>query len=129
MLALITVLIVKTFLQSNNWPLQSNAGQSFAGISTVLSTLALCAVLYTCSLQYRQIRTGQIQAQRSAQLDLLKIAFDHVGFARVLGFAGSTQSDFISWKQVVYRNLSSCISKWHSELMNYLHWDYVELFR
>jgi uncharacterized protein DUF6082 len=123
---LIVVFVARVLPRSGGWPLLRNVEQSFTGISAVLSALALCAVAYTCGLQYRQIRNSGIQTQRSAQLDLIQMAFKNEDFARTLGYTGSTESDFTSWKTTVYRNLFSCTSKWHSEPENCLHWNCAE---
>jgi hypothetical protein len=102
---LLLILVEKILPQTDNWSGLSNVGQSFTGISAILSALALGAIAYTSRLQSRQVRTSQIQAVRTAQFDLMRMAIIDEGLASVLGYDKSTGMDFGSWKVVGYRNL------------------------
>jgi hypothetical protein len=102
---LILVLVAKILPQSDSWSLLSNVGQSFTGISAILSALALGAIAYTSNLQARQVRTGQVQAVRSAHINLIQMAIGNENLARTFGYKGSTKDDFNFWKVAAYRNL------------------------
>lgn len=102
---LILMLVAKILPQSDDWTLLSNVGQSFTGISAILSALALGAIAYTSNLQARQVRTGQVQAVRSAHIDLMQLAISDESLARTFGYAGSTKDDFDLWRVTAYRNL------------------------
>lgn len=89
--------------QSDGWQLLSNIGQSFTGISAILSALALGGVAYTSRLQAQQARIAGIQAARGAQLELVRMAMNDLNLARVVGFTDS--ETFEDWQAGAYRNL------------------------
>jgi hypothetical protein len=99
---LILLLVAKIIPQPDGWTLLRNVGGSFTGISAILSALALTAIAYTSSLQARQVRTGQVQAVRSAQTTLMHMAILDKDLAQMFGVM---ESDFSLWKTTVYRNL------------------------
>lgn len=99
---LILLLVAKLIPQPDGWILLRNVGGSFTGISAILSALALTAIAYTSSVQARQVRTGQVQAVRSAHTTLIHMALLDKDIAQMFG---AKESNFGLWKTTVYRNL------------------------
>jgi hypothetical protein len=53
-----------------------NSQGTIAIISTLISSIALVGVVVSLLLQARQIRVSQLQASRSAQAEMLKVAIE-----------------------------------------------------
>jgi hypothetical protein len=69
---LILLLVNKLFIL--DWSLLSNIGQSYTGVSALLSAGAFIAVAITVWLQAKQTRLIQQQATRTMQFELLRMA-------------------------------------------------------
>ena len=56
-----------------DWAEQSNIGQSFTGIGTIISAIALLAVAATMRIQATQTALTREQGNRAIQFELLKL--------------------------------------------------------
>jgi len=84
--------------------LASQVGSGYGAASALLSAVALCVVAFTAVLQVRQTRIGQLQASRSLQLELLRMAMDQPQFRTVLGDDFKSLSP-TAWREHAYLNL------------------------
>lgn len=87
-----------------NTELASQVGGSYGAVSALLSALALCVVALSAILQIRQTRVGQLQASRSLQLELLRMAMEKPEYRGMLGdgFRSLTPT---AWREHAYLNL------------------------
>jgi len=69
-------------------------------ISTLISSLALAGIAISLLLQGRQLYAAQLQAVRSAHLELIKLLIDHPSLAQ----KGLSSSDKYSLAQRAYFN-------------------------
>ena len=82
----------------------AQVGGSYGAASALLSAIALCMVALSALLQVRQTRIGQLQASRTLQLELLRMAMDKPEYRSVLGdeFKALTPT---AWREHAYLNL------------------------
>jgi hypothetical protein len=67
-----------------DWVNVTNIGQSYTGVSAILSALAVIGVIYSINLQGRQVELARSQAVRQMQFDLLRLAMDQKKYASVI---------------------------------------------
>src|SRR5690348_16194856 len=75
---------------------------TLALLSTLISSLALVGVVVSLLLQARLLRTTQLQAARTAQLELIRLAIEHPALSRK-GMSptekyASAQRAFFNWR-------------------------------
>ena len=70
------MLEISHLFDSEEWQLISDVGQSYTGIGTVLSAVALLAVARSIRLQAKQLETDRIQAIYETQRELMTLALD-----------------------------------------------------
>jgi hypothetical protein len=88
-----------------NWSRLSEIGQSYTGISAVLSAVALIGVALSFRLQSRQVDIARAQAVRDMQFGLLRLAMDDSTLASVLTTsAGTADTSFDEFRKGAYRN-------------------------
>ena len=64
-----------------NWTLLSNVGQTYGFAAALLSGLAFIAIAVSLVYQARQIKIAQLQAARTFQLEIFKLAFEQPDLA------------------------------------------------
>jgi len=89
---------------SLDWNFLSAVGQSYGAASALLSGVALCVLAVSVRVQVQQTTVSQLQAARSMQLDLIRMAVEDPEYRAVLGedlmSLGSSR-----WKEHTYLNL------------------------
>jgi hypothetical protein len=90
--------------RSFNWNRLSAIGQSYQAAAALLAALALCALAVSIRLQVRQTRVSQLQAARTMQLDLIRMAIQDPEYRRVLG-QELLDLGMTRWKEHTYLNL------------------------
>jgi hypothetical protein len=71
-----------------DWSRLSNIGQSYTGVSALLSAGALIAVVVTVQLQIKQARLTQQQATKSMQFELLRLVLNQPDlYGPIVGFS------------------------------------------
>jgi len=104
-LALSPVLLTRfAVLLKLDTELASQVGSSYGATSALLSAIALCVVALSAILQVRQTRIGQLQASRSLQLELLKMAMEKPQYRGALGDAFRLLTP-TAWREHAYLNL------------------------
>ena len=92
--------------RSDSWERLSNIGQSFTGMATLISSIALGVLAYQGRLQARNEKAAAIHAARSAQLQLISTALQDDELASVLRYSNNSEDgDRAAWRKQVYRNL------------------------
>ncbi len=82
----------------------SEIGQSYGGISALVSALALCVLAVSTVVQVRQTKLTQLHSARLFQLELMRMSFDDPALR--LAFAhGGESLDASRWKARVYTNM------------------------
>jgi hypothetical protein len=89
---------------SPDWGHLSEIGQSYGAASALLAGIAFCALAVSIRIQTKQTRVSQLQAARSMQFDLIKMAIQDPDYRAVLG------NDLLHlgerrWKEHTYLNL------------------------
>lgn len=86
--------------RSLEWERLGQVGESYGGLSAVLSGIALIAVAGSLLLQWRQARANTVHAIRQRHFELVKLAIEHPSVAMELW--GHTEADV---KVRLYSNL------------------------
>jgi hypothetical protein len=61
----------------NDWAVLSDVGQSYGGISALLSALALAAIAVSTVLQWRQTKVTLLSSASAKHFELVRLAFEH----------------------------------------------------
>lgn len=99
-----------------NWSLLSNVGQTYGAVSAILAALGLTGVALSIFLQVREARHNRLQAGRTRQYELIRLAMDDPLYMKVFSSVhGSSESQRLT----TYINL----------FLQYLHmlWDFNDL--
>jgi Family of unknown function (DUF6082) len=86
-----------------NWSLLSNVGQTYGFAAALLSGLAFLGIAISIFYQGRQITVSQLQATRTLQLELLKLAYEHPDLQEAWG--RSLDAPYLEWRKRTYMNL------------------------
>jgi Family of unknown function (DUF6082) len=86
-----------------DWNLLSNVGQAYGFAAALLSGLALTAIGISLFYQARQTTIAQLQAARTLQLELLKLAYEHPDLQE--GWSRSVDLPYAEWRKRTYMNL------------------------
>lgn len=70
------VLVLVDKVPGVNWPRLAEIGQTYGAASALFAALALFGVAGSLVVQGRQVRLAQVQAARSLQVELMKMAMD-----------------------------------------------------
>lgn len=84
-----------------DWAKLSNVGQAYGTVSALLVVLGLSGVAVTMLMQVRESRHSRVQAARSRQHDLVRMAMDDPLYMSVMAPGG----DFDERRQASYVNL------------------------
>lgn len=74
-------LLATTSILPLDWPLLSNVGQSYTGISALLAAIAVLAALKTMSIQNRQAEESSRLASRTLQFEIIRLIINDRFFA------------------------------------------------
>jgi hypothetical protein len=86
-----------------HWNLLSNVGQAYGFAAALLSGLALAAIGISLFFQSRQTRIAQLQAARTLQLELFKLAYEHPDLQE--GWSPRVDVPYLEWRKRSYMNL------------------------
>jgi len=86
-----------------DWNKLNSVGQSYTGVSALLSAAALIAIVATTRLQARQVELSQQQAVREMQFSLNQMVLQDRAFALVgTSEPIKTEGDYTRWRIRVY---------------------------
>lgn len=105
---LLLLVIEATFgFTDARWAKLSSIGQSFSGVSAILTAAALGAIAYSSRLQARELRVAQLQALRQMHFELLRLPLEDRRLSVVWGAAESmARDDYEAWRVSIYTNLA-----------------------
>jgi hypothetical protein len=87
----------------SDWGLLSNVGQTYGFAAALLSGLALLTIAISLSYQSRQTTISQLQAARTLQLELFKMAYEHPDLQE--SWSSSLDLTYPEWRKRSYMNL------------------------
>jgi hypothetical protein len=86
-----------------NWSILSDVGQTYGFAAALLSGLAFLGIAISIFYQGRQITVSQLQATRTLQLELLKLAYEHPDLQE--SWSRSLDVPYPEWRKRTYMNL------------------------
>lgn len=89
--------------KGSNWNLLSNVGQTYGLAAALLSGLAFLAIAISLFYQSRQTTISQLQAARTLQLELFKMAYEHPDLQE--SWSRSLDLPYPEWRKRSYMNL------------------------
>jgi len=107
--ALISLVIASPFAvrwisgSRENWSILSDVGQTYGFAAALLSGLAFLGIAISIFYQGRQITVSQLQATRTLQLELLKLAYEHPDLQE--SWSRSLDVPYPEWRKRTYMNL------------------------
>lgn len=69
-----------------NWVELSNIGQTYGGVSALLSALALIGVSVSVLLQLREVRFSRLEARRTRHYELTRLAMEDPSYQKIFVF-------------------------------------------
>ena len=108
-IALISLVLASPFAvgwisgSRENWSTLSDVGQTYGFAAALLSGLAFLGIAISIFYQGRQITVSQLQATRTLQLELLKLAYEQPDLRESWG--RSLDIPYPEWRKRTYMNL------------------------